>query len=536
MSDDRLPPNWVPITLGDAIISMKNGIYKQADAYTNEGVPCLRMYNIADGRLVWRDIKQMILRQDEVEAYGLCTGDLLVNRVNSRELVGKTCVIPAGIGACVFESKNIRVRLDSRLFTPQYANYALLLGGRAYFSSACQQTVGMATISQPQIAGFPIHLAPLPEQRRIVEKIEELFSRLDAGVAALERVRANLKRYRAAVLKAAVEGKLTEQWRAAHPDTEPASVLLERILRERHRKWEEGQLARFAEKGTRPPKNWQAKYKEPQPPDTTGLPDVPQGWVWATLDAISELAGGITKGQKRNATQRLRAVPYLRVANVQRGFLDLSEIKTIAATEDEIRGLRLVPGDILFTEGGDRDKLGRGWVWRGEIGECVHQNHIFRARLHSAGMCPELVSWHGNSFGQAWFTIHGKQTVNLASINLTTLRSFPVPIPPASEQEQLVSEIERRLSVLDEIEHETEAALKRAARLRQSILKRAFEGRLVPQDPNDEPASVLLERIKAERGSVAPSARRSRKGYNGEGKRNTPGVAEDRHSKGERSP
>ncbi len=140
------------------------------------------------------------------------------------------------------------------------------------------------------------------EQRRIDAKIEELFSDLDAGVAALERVRANLKRYRAAVLKAAVEGKLTEEWRAQHPDTEPASVLLDRILTERRRQWEQAQLAKFAHAGKQPPKGWQAKYEEPDPPDARGLPSLPGVWRWMRLDSLASIEGGTTKDQKRART------------------------------------------------------------------------------------------------------------------------------------------------------------------------------------------------------------------------------------------
>ena len=113
----------------------------------------------------------------------------------------------------------------------------------------------------------------------------------------------------------------------------------------------------------------------------TDLPPLPAGWCWTTLEEIAEIEGGITKDQKRRMTSSTREVPYLRVANVQRGFLNLTEMKTILADEREIENLRLMKGDVLFTEGGDRDKLGRGWIWNGEIKDCIHQNHIFRARL-----------------------------------------------------------------------------------------------------------------------------------------------------------
>jgi type I restriction enzyme S subunit len=357
-------------------------------------------------------------------------------------------------------------------------------------------------------------LPPLAEQHRIVTKIEELFSDLDAGVSALDRVRRNLKRYRAAVLKAAVEGRLTEKWRQEYPPAEPASKLVERILIERRKKWEQDQLAKYAAAGKPPPRNWREKYQEPLEPDATTLPALPVGWQWTTLDAITEVAGGITKGQRYAPGTVLREVAYLRVANVQRGFLDLTDMKAIPATEAEISDLRLRNGDILFTEGGDRDKLGRGWVWNGEIPECIHQNHVFRARQLLPDVEARFISYHGNFFGQEWFRRTGKQTVNLASINMTVLKRFPVPIPPVDEQMRIVAEVERRLSVANAVEAEIAADSKRAARLRQSILRQAFDGKLVPQDPADEPASALLERIKTQLATSAAESngRKSRKG------------------------
>jgi type I restriction enzyme S subunit len=179
--------------------------------------------------------------------------------------------------------------------------------------------------------------------------------------------------------------------------------------------------------------------------------------------------------------------------------LDLREIKTIPATSEEIEELQLAPGDILFNEGGDRDKLGRGWVWNGEIPICIHQNHVFRARLYSRELQPKFVSMYGNSFGQQYFLTEGRQTTNLASINLTKLAALPVPIPPAAEQLRIVAELDRRLSVIDELDVTVKANMKRAERLRLAILNRAFEGKLAPQDRGDEPASAFLDRVRAHR-------------------------------------
>lgn len=185
--------------------------------------------------------------------------------------------------------------------------------------------------------------------------------------------------------------------------------------------------------------------------DNSELFPLPKGWTWTNLSAIAELKGGITKGQRRKPQDILSSVPYLRVANVQRGYLDLAEIKQIEATEDEIKELRLLPGDILFNEGGDRDKLGRGWVWRGEIPECIHQNHVFRARLYISELQSKLLSWYGNSFGQRYFISEGKQTTNLASINLTKLGALPIPLPPINEQHRIVAEIETQFTRLDAV-------------------------------------------------------------------------------------
>jgi type I restriction enzyme S subunit len=205
---------------------------------------------------------------------------------------------------------------------------------------------------------------------------------------------------------------------------------------------------------------------------------MPAGWVWVRLGAIAVLKGGITVDKNRKSPTA-RKVPYLRVANVQRGYLDLTEVKEISAPEADIKELRLEPGDILFNEGGDRDKLGRGWVWEGQLSECIHQNHVFRGRLYSADVSPKLVSWWGNTFGQTYFLREGKQTTNLASINITKLSAFPIPIPPPAEQQQIVAEVERRLSVIEKLQATVEANLTRANGLRQSILQRAFCGELV---------------------------------------------------------
>lgn len=195
-----------------------------------------------------------------------------------------------------------------------------------------------------------------------------------------------------------------------------------------------------------------------------------KGWEVVRLEAVSGIVSGVTKGRKLRDASRV-TVPYLRVANVQDGRVDLTEVKTIEATADELAQYELRSGDILLTEGGDPDKLGRGAVWRGEIEGCIHQNHVFRVRLKNDGFVPDYVSaLLGSAYGKRYFLKAAKQTTGIASINRTQLGGFPVLAAPPDRQEQYaavalkVREVEARL---------LEAA-KATENLFDSLAQRAF--------------------------------------------------------------
>lgn len=347
-------------------------------------------------------------------------------------------------------------------------------------------------------------LAPLVEQQRIVNAIETQFTRLDAGVAGLKQIQAKLKRYRAAVLKAAVEGALTEAWRAQHPDVEPVPVLLQRILHERRAAWEQAELVKYAKAGKTPPKGWQAKYKEPIMPNNADLSGLPPGWCWATMDQVTKIQGGIQKQPSR--TPKDHSFPYLRVANVLRGRLDLNEIHNIELFGNELDALRLKRGDLLIVEGnGSKNEIGRSALWDGTIKDAVHQNHIIRARL-VAGEAQYLDYYWNSPDGSRRVAQVAGSTSRLYTLSISKISQLPVPLAPLAEQEQIVAEVEQRLSVVTEIEAQIAAELKRAERLRQAILKQAFSGQLVPQDPDDEPASTLLQRIRASKNGRASTA------------------------------
>ena len=350
-------------------------------------------------------------------------------------------------------------------------------------------------------------LAPLPEQHRIVARIEDLFAKLDVGVAALKRAQVKLERYRASVLKAAVEGTLTEQWRKENPPMEGGEELLRRILAERRQHWEDEQLAKFAAARVKPPKNWKKKYKEPVGPDTSKLPELPDSWCWTTVDQIGRTIGGLTKNPARRKMSL--QLPYLRVANVYADELRLDDVRKIGVSEPELDRASLLPGDILVVEGnGSADQIGRVALWDGAIAPCVHQNHLIKIRLADNVHPRWALIWLLSPAGRSVVLDRASSTSGLHTLSLSKVRSVPIPLPPRLEQ----AEAERITSSLRDFSQIVERWLgsgtTRASILRSSILKRAFDGRLIPQDPNDEPASVLLGRIRAEQEAERKKRRR----------------------------
>lgn len=201
----------------------------------------------------------------------------------------------------------------------------------------------------------------------------------------------------------------------------------------------------------------------------------PNGWPkTAQLADVSELVSGITKGRKVNG-RAVREIPYLAVVNVQDRHLNLSAVKTIEATEDEIQRYRLRSGDLLLTEGGDPDKLGRGSLWNGELPEAIHQNHIFRVRVTSPALTPLYLSWLiGSSYGKAYFLRQAKQTTGIATINMGQLKAFPLLLPPLALQHQFAA----RVDAIHRAKVAHQAALAELDDLFASLQNRAFAGGL----------------------------------------------------------
>jgi len=205
--------------------------------------------------------------------------------------------------------------------------------------------------------------------------------------------------------------------------------------------------------------------------DSNGL------WPKMALSEVADIRSGVTLGRELNGpTIRL---PYLRVANVQDGYLDLSIIKEVEVLESELQKWQLQEGDLLLTEGGDWDKLGRCAVWNNEVSNCIHQNHIFRLRMNLNVFEPEyLCALIGSSYEKKYFQAASKQTTNLASINQKQLRAFAIFRPPLQKQKQIITYLKEQQSKLDALKrHQTETAAELDA-LMPAVLERAFRGEL----------------------------------------------------------
>lgn len=412
-------------------------------------------------------------KYNELSSFHVNSGDFLISCSGT---MGRITCVPDDAPKGVINQALLRIRLQGDFINSDY--FLKLFKSPVVQNLVLSKSVGgaiqnLAAVKELKEISLP--LAPLNEQKRIVEKLDEVLAQVDTIKARLDGIPAILKRFRQSVLASAVSGKLTEEWRGSNNNS-PVESLIEKCIVTDSRNNKNALKAFRAD---------EIKF------------NIPDTWAWVRLSRITEVVSGVAKGSKTKSEVVSR--PYLRVANVQRGYLDLNEVKEILVPVEKAENLKLLKGDILFNEGGDIDKLGRGWVWEEQIEKCIHQNHVFRARCYSSDIEPKFISHYGNSSGKEYFLREGTQSVNLANINKTTLSLLPIPLPPKEEQKEIVRLVDQYFAFADTIEAQVKKAQARVDNLTQSILAKAFRGELVPQDPNDEPADKLLERIAAVR-------------------------------------
>ena len=441
------------------------------------------------------DLSQIKLFRDVKKGYTkFSDGDVLFAKITPCMENGKLAIANGLKNGSACGTTELHVLRPFLGLSREYLLFFLL---RTDFRKQAQRsmagTAGQLRVPAWFIEQAHIPLPPLPEQRRIVAEIEKQFTRLDAAETALKRVEANLKRYRASVLKAACGGKLVpteeELAEAEGRDYEPADQLLERILAERRFRWkEESQEKR------------RGKYKEPITPDTANLRELPAGWIWSSIGETFEVFVGATP---RRSRPDYWGGEISWVSSSEVAFTRIK--KTREYTTDE--GLKNSsmnlhpPGTVLLGMIGEGKT--RGQVSILDIPACNSQNSA-AIRASQSKLPPEYVFYY--LWGQYDETRQIGSGNNQPALNKSRVEEIPFPLPPVIEQHRIIVEVERHLSIIQQAETTVEASLKRVERLRQSILKQAFSGHLVPQDPDEEPASVLLERIRAEREAAQAAA------------------------------
>lgn len=311
-------------------------------------------------------------------------------------------------------------------------------------------------LNQGALRTIPVPLPPLPEQRRIVARIEELFSRLDAGVAALRHAKAQLQRYRQSVLAAAVTGQLTQAWREQHPETEPAEELLERILEQRREQWD-----------------GRGKYKEPYAPTTDH--DLPGNWVSATSDQLIHFVTSGSRGWAEYYSEE--GAIFLRIGNLEHEdiALDLDDIQRVMPPEGaEGSRTRVQTNDILISITAD---VGMVALVDTDIGEAYINQHVALARP-SDEVNPRFLAWllASKPTKAQWKLLQRGATK--VGLGLDDIRAVQLGLPPLAEQHQIVAEVEARTTAIDHLEAELARQITRSNRLRQSTLSSAFSGNL----------------------------------------------------------
>ncbi len=480
----------------------------------------------------------------------LKAGDVLVSmtRPNLNAVAHVPATLDGAIGSTGFHV------LRSQWMAPGFLYYLVQTTEFVDAMSSAVQGALYPAVRPADIAKFRFRLPPRAEQTRIIEKLEELLGNLDAAVADLKAAQRKLACYRQSLLKAAVEGTLTAQWRTARTSSlsfprrressfsgvpaeqeldaqtqglrkdarlrgndgksETGPQLLQRILQERRARWEDKQRAKFEQTGKTPPKGWQAKYPEPAAPDTNDLPALPEGWAWASVDQVAAdeayaLAIGPFGSNLVVSDYREVGVPLVFVRNIRSKNYGNGITKFVTAEKaNELKAHHVAPGDVLVTKMGEPP--GEADVYPSGHPSAVITADCIKIRPQQGLMDAYFLAAAINSPLGIRQIKPMTQGVAQKKVSLGRFSTFAVPLPPLEEQTQIITTLETQLSAAKEQDAALARALHQAAAQRRNLLTAAFAGQLVPQDPADEPASELLARIHASKADNAGRTRAAR--------------------------
>ena len=492
-----LPTGWASISLSELVL-LKTGPFgstlHQSD-YVQGGIPLVNPMHIAAGRIVASAKSCVSLDTAErLSDFRFRLRDIVLGR---RGEMGRCAIVSAREVGWLCGTGSLIVRPNHSAINADFLQRFIASDAVVQYLLSASVGSTMANLNQEHLLGLSVNLPPVAEQTRIVEKLEELFSDLDAGVAELKAAQKKLAQYRQSLRKAAVEGALTAEWRTRNTPLETGAQLLEHILTERRARWEAKQTLKFKEQGKTPPKDWQKKYPEPGSLNDKPRATLPAGWTWASVDQLSP--DDLTNG--RSVPSAESGAKVLRLTAVRNGRIDLSASKHGAWTEEEAKPFAVFEGDLLIVRGnGSLPLVGRAALVPKVQEQVAYPDTLIRLRVVESVVRP---AWLGLMWDSKTTRTHlerrARTSAGIYKISQPDIVSVAIPVPPLEEQDEILEAFATSGQSVVEVELMIGIGLKQSTAQRQNILCAAFAGQLVPQDPKDEPASVLLTRIRAGR-------------------------------------
>ena len=491
--NDDLPMGWERTNLGRILSIISGEAFKKKD-YTNSGVKLLQIANVSFGEIVWE--QQNFLPEDIAYQFPeiiLKENDVVI--ALNRPIIGGRLKIARlkrqDTPSILYQRVGCFKSIDNDL-----TKYFFLYGQSHVFLKYIQENLqgsDQPYINTSCLPKLTIPIPPLNEQRRIVEKVEALMARSRKAKEALDAIPKLIEQFRQSVLAAAFRGDLTADWREQNPNIEDASVLLERIRKERREKWEQTESEKMRAKGKEPlTDEWKKKYKEPEAVDDSDLPEIPEGWCWLSVDACTSM---LTDGEHSTPERSDQGVYLLSARNVLNGELSLEKVDYIPEHihQQLEKRLKVQSGDVLLSCSGS---VGRSCIVPENLRFSLVRSVAVLRTLLDMG---EYISLAIRSpFLQSQIEEQKTQTAQ-ANIFQGRIKVLALPIAPFDEQKLIIKRINEALQSIRFLEDQFIDLKSAFQSLNQSILSKAFRGELVEQDPNDEPASVLLERIQKER-------------------------------------
>lgn len=490
-----ISPRWSVFHLADVADLALGKMLDRAKRTAGRPLPYLRNINVRWGHFELSDLRQMPFEEHELERYELRKGDVLICEGGEP---GRAAVWQGSADLILFQKALHRVRCSSAL-EPQWLVYQLAHDAEQGILSQHFTGTTIKHFTGSALRKYPVALPPLAEQRRIVAKLDDLRARSRGAKDALDVIPALLDQFRQSVLAAALRGDLTRDWRAANPDVEPASKLLERIRSERRRNWEAGVLKRTAGRGAK-------RFEEPKELVLDGLPTLPKTWCWATVREL--LNAPLCNGLSVSGSDAPPGTPSLKLSAMGGAELDYSQRRYLPVSWADVEDLEIIPGDFFVARGnGSLALVGRGTAAnappRGVIFPDTMIRLRFSAELRSTSWVPLI--WAARAVRRQ-IEQRVKTTAGIWKISQSQIESIVVPLPPVEEQYEVVRVVDAMFRSSDQMSESVSKSRERTLQLERSLLERAFRGELVPQGPDDEPMFELLNRIRAEQGMAFSKA------------------------------